>query len=105
MNDPELERHSLEGLWRQRVENAKLRVDFAQNRVKEVHREFPAPDIPPADGDFAFQKAIDAENAALREFDRVLRIFTDLVVRGIIPDESEWVKRQAAHADEGKSQV
>ena len=35
------------------------------------------------------QKALRAENAALAEYSRVLRIFTNLTVRGIIPDEDE----------------
>jgi len=86
---PEVERRSLEERWRQRVKEARLRVTFARNWVNEVHRDLPSPDIPAADGDFALQRAVRAENDALREYNRLLRIFTDMVVDGIIPDEPD----------------
>ena len=94
MSIPEAEHRSLEERWRQRVEDAKLRVVFARNWVNEVHRDL-SPDIPAVDGDFALQRAVKAENDALREYNRLLRIFTDLV-DGIVLDEPDWPKGQAA---------
>jgi len=93
---PEIEHRSLEERWRQRLEDAKLRVIFARNWVNEVHRDLPSPDIPAVDGNLMLQRAIRAENEALQEYNRVLRIFMDLVVDGIIPEEPGWHKRQAA---------
>jgi hypothetical protein len=48
------------------------------------------------DGHFAYQKALRAESIALREYGRVLKVFHDLTVNGIIPNEDEWQKRRAA---------
>ena len=69
--------------------DARLRLDFARNYVAEVMRDFPSTDIPAADSNFAYRKAIRAESLALREYARVLRIYRDLTVQGVIPDESE----------------
>ena len=90
-------RRALEDLWRARLDNALLRLRFAQNYMREVQRDVGAKDIPAADGRFAFQKALRAENLALAEYRRVLRIFRDLVVSGKTPDEEEW--RKAAGAE------
>jgi hypothetical protein len=43
-----------------------------------------------ADGDFAYRQAIRAETRALLKYSRVLRITSDLMLRGVIPDEPEW---------------
>lgn len=78
----------LEELWRLRLSNARLRVQFARSYVKEVQRDLAEGAVPSADGNFSFERAIRAENMALAEYNRVLRIFTDLVLRRILPDES-----------------
>jgi hypothetical protein len=70
--------------------DAKLRLDFARNYVQQVHCDLRSPDIPAVDGDFAARRAIKLESAALREYARILRIFTDLVVKGVVPDEADW---------------
>ncbi len=80
------------------MKDAKLRLDFARNYMAEVQRDLPAGDIPESDHQFAHQKALRAESLALQEYKRVLRIVTDLTVNGIIPDEGEWLKAQAASA-------
>jgi hypothetical protein len=46
---------------------------------------------PTDDGNFALRKALRAENFALAEYHRVLTIFTDLVLRGKIPDAAPKV--------------
>jgi hypothetical protein len=35
-------------------------------------------------------------NVALTEYNCVLRIYADLILDGIIPDEAEWLNAQAA---------
>ena len=97
MRDPK--REELEQLWRSRVKDAQLRLDFARNYLAEVQRDFPPGDVPSPDGSFALQKALRAENFALAEYHRVLRMFTDLVLHGTIPDDKEW--RNVAIADDG----
>ena len=94
MLDPTLNR--LDELWRLRLSNARLRLEFARSYVKEVHRDLEKGTVPSADGTVAFERAVRAENLALAEYNRVLRIFTDLVVRRIIPDED-----QARHPQRG----
>ena len=77
------------------MRNARLSLDFARNFLKEVQRDFPRESVASADGQFALQKALRAENLALAEYRRVLRIFTDLVVEGTVPDENVWLHRKA----------
>jgi len=78
-------RGEIEKLWRGRLQDAKLRLDFARSYLKEVQRDFQSGEIPSADGSYAHQKALRAEIAALAEYQRVLRVVTDLLVNGIIP--------------------
>jgi len=51
-----------------------------------------------ADGHYAYQKAMRSENSALREYACILRIYTDLIVHGVVPDEARWVKSRSAQA-------
>ena len=94
-------RKVLEELWRSRLNDAKLRLDFARNYVADVQRDHPSGDIPESDYHFADQKALRSENLALEEYNRVLRIYPDLVVNGTIPEEADWQRRQAAGANGG----
>ncbi len=98
MSTPAPGRKAFEDVWRQRLQDAKLRLDFAHNYVLEVERDFPRAELPSPDGTLAHQKALRFETAALAEYRRVLQIYTDLMVRGTIPDESDWQRRAAADA-------
>ena len=80
-----------------RLNDARLRLAFARNYMREVQRDMAAKDIPAPDGNFAFQKALRAENFGLAEYSRVLQIFTDLMYVDEIPDEGDW--RKAAGAE------
>ena len=97
MSSSKPNRRDLEELWLNRLSDAKLRLEFARNYVIEVKQDFLSPDIPGADGHFAFRQALRAESAAFSEYNLVLRIFSDLALRGIVPDEAEWLKAQAAN--------
>ena len=96
------DRIALEELWRQRRDDAKLRLDFARNFLTEVLKDSPPGVIQTSDGTFAYRQAVKAESSALREYARVLRIYHDLVVNGIIPDETTWREGRAAGAGEPK---
>lgn len=91
-------RQALEDLWRQRLNDAKLRLDFALNYMQEVQRDYPADDIPDGEYHFSHQQALHGENLARAQYNRILHIYTDLIARGIIPDEDEWLKSQADRA-------
>jgi hypothetical protein len=52
-----------------RLKDAKLRLDFARNYLKEVQ----ADSMGGPDGHFAYHYAIRAETEALREYARILR--------------------------------
>lgn len=90
-----MERQELERLWRSRLRDAEIRLDFAVNFLQEVQRDFPHPF---RDGRDAYQNALRAQKAAVADFKRVLRFFTDFVIDGKIPDEEEWQKYKAAAA-------
>ena len=82
------DRTALENLWRQRLNEAKLRLDFASNYVKEIQRDFSSGELPAPDGHDAYQQALHAESHAIAEYRRILRIFSELVVSGKKPDEA-----------------
>ncbi|GEM_PF-1561559 len=80
MSQPD--RHELELLWLDRLKDARLRLAFARTYVKEIQKDFESGGISKPDGDFAYRVALQAENAALAEYRRVLRVVTDLFVGG-----------------------
>ena len=85
MSGKDPNREALEQLWRRRLNDAKLRLEFAKNYLKEVQRDLRLGGIPTSDSNFAYKKALRAETAALAEYHRTLRIVTDLFVRGNPP--------------------
>lgn len=89
-SNPTPDRRTLEELWRQRLNDAKLRLDFARNYLTEVRRDHASGNVPDAERHSAYQDALRAENLAFAEYNRVLGSYTDLTVNGIIPDEAAW---------------
>ena len=80
-----MERQELEDLWRRRLQEAQLRLEFATSYVDEFKRSFPLSDTSP-DGQTAYERALRAQNVALGEYNRVLRIFSELVLDGKVPE-------------------
>ena len=77
------ERRALEALWREHLQNARIRYRAANAAVqaaRELHSHAPSPD-----GSFAFNQALKAESQALAELKRVLESFNDLVNHDKIP--------------------
>jgi len=102
MTNAQPDRKLLEELWRDRLNEARLRVELARNFLREIQQDFKNGTMPQPDGDFAFQRAGRAENSALAEYSRVLRVFHDLTVKGKIPDETDWPPRyRAARGSDG----
>lgn len=83
----------LEEVWRRRLGDAKLRLEFARDYVLELQKDLKADGIPAPDGNFAYQQALRSETNALAEFRRVLQIFRDLTMDGKIPDEDLYRKQ------------
>ena len=73
------------------AQDAKLRLDY----LNEVQKDFDSGAVPSPDGGFVVHRAMRLENLALKEYGRVLRIFTDLVADGIIPDEGRSDNRES----------
>ena len=71
----------LEKLWKQRWNAAKLKLELAAIYVTQIEQQMPKKD--------AYRQALEAEVHAAVEYTRVLRIYTDLVVHGKIPEEAE----------------
>ena len=91
------ERQVLEKVWLDRLRDAKLRLDFTQNYFKEVQKDYSS--LSAADGQYALQRAVRAENVALREYNHVLKIYADLL-KGIIPNVDDWPPPKSATADD-----
>ena len=80
-----------------RLSDARERLDLARTYSAEVRRVFPDARAN-TEGDVALQRVLRAESAALAHYVRVLRVFTDLVIDGIVPDEDAWQPGKASHA-------
>ena len=65
-----------------------MKLELAAIRVKESEAELRS-DEATADGYYSLHKALDAHTDALLEYSRVLRVYTDLVVYGIIPEAAK----------------
>lgn len=96
MSCPTPDRKLLEEIWRQRLNDAKLRLDFTRNYLQEVRQDYSAGSIPENVEHAAHEQALRAEEVALAEYSQVLRIYDDLTTRGIIPDEDEWLRSASA---------
>ena len=85
MGEQKQSRAELEQLWRTRLSESRSRYDLSVAQCRNVMAEqkfgMPAPD-----GSFAVRQALTHESAARNEYMTILQIFTDLVVRGKIPD-------------------
>jgi len=72
------QRRAAEERWRARVLAAKLRFDFAVAQMEQALR---------CPGAGAIERALETESRARAEYQNELRIFTDMVVRGKLPEQ------------------
>jgi hypothetical protein len=77
-------RQELEEIWRQRVREARLRYEEACAAFRSTWGEHFETGLS-ADPTHAIQEARKVESQALAEYVRVLKIFTELVLRGEAP--------------------
>jgi hypothetical protein len=83
-------RRELEAAWRQRVNRARSRYEekLAIRRQMVGERlEWPISLAPDPDGRFALNQALQEESAARTEYMRILRIYTEFILHGMLPEE------------------
>jgi hypothetical protein len=85
---PPRNRHELEDFWCAKTQQALSRCRGAMADCRKTVEERKARLAPNAGDDLAVRLAIKAETDALAEYRRVLETFTNLVVRGKIPEDS-----------------
>ena len=97
MGGSEHTRKDLEHLWKARVENIKLHLDFAAQYLREVGDDQRAGRMAPTDSD-ARENAIRAYTEALTKFVKVSKIYQELVMHGRVPDEEQSLDQQTMSA-------
>jgi hypothetical protein len=75
----------VEDSWRQRLEKAQGCYRQATAQYRELLREYSQ--VTPDEPDGALALARREESEALAEYIRVLRLFTELTVKGQMPEE------------------
>ena len=71
--------------WRERVLLAREKYELAVGQCREIVKEQQKWPLPAPDGSAAVKKALQHESLAREEYMRVLRIFTDLMLRRKLP--------------------
>lgn len=74
------------------VQDAKLRLDFAVNYLKEVEEDGRSQLMPASESDLALQLAIKAEREARVVYLKTLKVYEDLLIGGKLPNEKEQAK-------------
>jgi hypothetical protein len=78
-------RQELEDIWRERVREARIKYEQASKAFRATWGEQFERELT-TDPTFAIEQARNREVAALKEYMRVLKVFTDLVVHGKRPE-------------------
>jgi hypothetical protein len=100
----------LEIIWRERLREARLKYEEASDAFRATWGEHFESRLT-ANPTLAIERARDIETAALCEYVRVLRIYTDLTVHGKLPPEddggtgNQWDLRAAPRLFERWRQV
>lgn len=90
------EQGEVEGYWREQWQMAKLDLDAARTQVESIRDSC---GVHGPDGGYAYASALNRETAALIEYSRVLRIYTDLMVHGRRPDDNDEPKAASARGE------
>jgi hypothetical protein len=88
-------RKDLEELWRGRLADAKASYEIAVTQFRTASEDFRAHCTPSPDGGLSVHLAIVAESRARKEYMRVLRVFTDLLVYGKAPGDADAHEKPA----------
>lgn len=87
MDHREPDRAQLEEIWGTRLKETRIAYQFATANFAKVLSEQNQGLTPAPDGSLALRQARLQESAARNEYMRVLRIFTELVVSGKLPND------------------
>lgn len=86
-------------LWKTRLEDARLRFDFARNYVEELQKRCTYQTALPGQRRASleelqktgtYQNALQGERFALAYYRHVLRIFTALTIDHKLPPDNDW---------------
>ena len=80
-------RTELQRQWQKKWKIAELELEAARVRLQSIENDPFGVDGP--DGGYAYRAALRHETAALIKYSRVLRIYTDLVLNGRVPDDED----------------
>lgn len=89
----------LVSLWKTRLEDARLRYDFARNYVEELQKRCIFKVEQPGERQVSlqelektetYQTALQGESLALAYYRYVLRVFTALTIDHKLPNEKDW---------------
>jgi CheY-like chemotaxis protein len=94
-----LARHELEETWRLRLEQCQQRYLTATTEYRRLLQE--EPDGRPPSPDSALARARQAESETLKEYSRLLQIFTDLTLHGKLPDEAAAACSDRSYGKDG----
>jgi hypothetical protein len=86
------DRKALVTFWQERLRGARLRLESAQTSLHEFLKDNPVNTLSTADGHYGYRQAVKEERFALEEYARIQRIYQNLTVYGIIPDEDAFGK-------------
>lgn len=75
----------LEAIWFGKLQKARKALSVASANVKALKSEYLT--LPPSDGHYAYRQALATETEAQAEYNRVLRVFRQIVLNGSVPDE------------------
>jgi sulfur relay (sulfurtransferase) DsrF/TusC family protein len=81
------DRETIPELWIFKLREAQLRHSAAVETQRQLSRAYKAGLFLSADRVFALQQAQREENLALQEYMRVLKIFTDFLLKGELPPQ------------------
>lgn len=90
---PDSSRDEVKELWRARLADAKSRYEFAVAQFRSASEDFRAHHFPTPDGGMSVHLAIVAESSARKEYMRALRLFTDLLLYGEIPRDTDLYEK------------
>src|SRR3954470_14108914 len=79
----------LQALWLDRLQSASDEYRRTSAAYRMIAQEYQGRVLPSPDGDFSLRQALKQQNSARAEYARTLRIFTDLLLNGVVPDESD----------------
>ena len=89
-------RTELELVWQAHVRSARQRYDEESQEFSRIAAQFQEGLYQAPDGGAALRLARQRESLALKEYMRTLQIYTDLVLKGVLPDERPKSKEPSA---------